>query len=364
METYLKRLADVLINYSTRVQPNEIVVLRALDDGEPLLKELFRATLAAGGNPVTQTMYDWSYHLLYKYGNDAQLDFINPENEWVVDRAEVRIEVEANRNTKIFAQLDPAREQRQRRAWKKMGARFWERANSGALRWCSVQIPTESFAQDAEMSLDEWADFVYGAMLLNDPDPVARWREMSARQQRWCDWLNGREEIQVRGANVDLNFSIRSRKFGKADGTKNFPDGEIFTSPVENSVNGWVRFTYPLNLGREVAGVEFHFENGKIVRASAAKNEDALLTMLDTDAGSRYVGEFGIGTNPMVTRYSNNTLFDEKMQGTFHLAVGNAFEEVGGKNESSVHYDIVCDLREGEMLADGEVFYRNGSFII
>lgn len=364
MDSRLTRLADVLVNYSTRVKPGDLVVLRALDDGEPLLKELFRATLAAGGNPVTQTEYDWSYYLLYKYGSDTQLDFINPENEWVIDRADVRINVEANRNTKIFAQLDPEREQRQRRAWKAMGARFWERASSGALRWCAVQIPTESFAQDAEMSLDEWADFVYGAMLLDDPDPVARWREMSARQQRWCDWLKGRETIQVRGKDVDVQFSIKGRVFGKSDGEKNLPDGEIYSSPVEDLANGWVRFTYPLNLGRQVEGIEFTFENGKIVRASAAKNEDALITMLDTDAGSRYLGEFGIGTNPMITRYTNNTLFDEKIQGTFHLAVGNSFSEVGGKNESAVHHDIVCDLHDGEILADGELLYRNGEFVI
>lgn len=281
-----------------------------------------------------------------------------------MEHADVRITVEANRNTKVFAQLDPTREQRQHRAWKRLGTRFHERSASGALRWCAVQIPTESFAQDAEMSLDEWADVLYGACLVDEPDPVARWREMSDKQQRWVDWLKGREKIHIRGKDVDLTLSVQGRLFGKSDGEKNLPDGEIFTSPVEDSANGWVRFTYPLNLGREAAGIEFQFENGKIVRATATKNEDALLTMLDTDEGSRYLGEFANGTNPRITRFTNNTLFDEKILGTFHLAVGAGFAEVGGKNESSVHHDIVCDLHDGEILAEGEVLFRDGEFVI
>lgn len=364
IKTPLSRLADILVNYSTRVKPGDIVGLRAHDGGEQLLKELYHATLAAGGHPFALTMYGWSDFLLYKYGSDAQLDFVHPAYEWGVERVDVRIEIEAHRNTQIFATLDPTRVQRHRLAGKDLSARFWERTANGALRWCAVQLPTESSAQTAEMSLDEWEAFVFGAMWLDDPDPVARWREMSEQQQRWVDWLKGRTIIQVQGKDVDLELSIKERMFMKGDGTGNFPDGEIFTSPVENSANGWVKFTYPVNLGSEVSNIEFQFENGRIVRAHATKNEDALLTLLNTDEGSRYLGEVGIGTNPRITRYSNNTLFDEKILGTFHLAVGRSFSEVGGKNESAIHTDFVCDLRDGEILADGQVFYRNGAFVV
>ncbi len=170
---------------------------------------------------------------------------------------------------------------------------------------------------------------------------------------------------RVRGADADLRLSIKDRTFISAHGTHNFPDGEVFTGPVESSVNGWVRFTYPAIIqGREVTGVEFTFEEGKVVKASTTKNEEALIALLDTDSGSRYLGELGIGTNPGIKRFTHNTLFDEKIQGTFHLAVGASYPETGGKNESSVHADIVCDLHDGEIVVDDELFYRNGDFVM
>lgn len=364
MDPRLTHLADVLVNYSTRIQPGDLVVLRAFDDGEPLLKALHQATLAARGNPVVQVMYDWSYADLIKHGTDAQLDFVNPELEWATERADVRISVRADRNSKFAAKLDPEREQRWNRALKRLTARFMERSASGALRWCLTQLPTESAAQDAEMSLDEYRDFVFGAGLLNDPDPASCWRELSARQQRLVNWLVGHDRVQIRGKDVDLTLSIRERTFMNGNGVHNFPDGEICTGPVEQSVNGWVRFTYPLHIGREVDGIELEFQDGKVERASATKNQDALHNLLDTDAGSHYLGELGIGTNPGITRFTRNMLFDEKMQGTFHLALGASYPETGGKNESAIHVDMVCDLHDGEIVVDDEVFYSRGEFVI
>lgn len=364
MDARLTRLADVLVNYSTRVKPGDLVVLRAYDDGEPLLKALHHATLAAGGNPVVQVKYDWAYYDLIKHGSDAQLDFLNPEHEWVVEHADVRIIVLAQRNTKIASNLDPEREQRFARTMKPITARFMERSASGALRWSLTQFPTEAAAQDAEMSLEEYEDFVCGAGLLNDPNPIARWRELAAQQQRWADWFKGHDQVHIRGKDVDLMFSIRDRILDCAAGEKNFPDGEIYTSPVEDSVNGWVDFTYPVNVGRDIEGIEFRFREGKIAEASATKNQEMLFKLLDTDSGSRYLGEWGIGTNPGITRFSRNMLFDEKMQGTFHLAVGGSYPETGGKNESAIHMDIVCDLHDGEIVVDDQVIYRNGQFVI
>lgn len=364
MDPRLHRLADVLVNYSTRVQPGDLVVLRAFDDGELLLRALHHATLTAGGNPVVQVMYDWSLYDLIKYGSDAQLDFVNPEMEWANERADARISIIADRNSKFRSNLDPEREQRWHRALKPVTARFMERSASGALRWCITQLPTESAAQDAEMSLEEYEDFVFGAGLLNDPNPVSCWHELSAHQQRRIDWLAEHDRVQIRGKDVDLDFSIRGRTFMNGDGAKNFPDGEICTGPVESSVNGRVRFTYPLSIGREVDGIEFTFEGGKVERATATKNQDALLKLLDTDGGSRYLGEWGIGTNPGITRFSRNLLFDEKMHGTFHLAIGASYPETGGKNESAIHVDMICDLHDGEIVVDGELFYRNGEFVI
>jgi aminopeptidase len=364
MDPCLTRLADVLVNYSTCVKPGDLVVLRAHDDGEPLLRALHHATLAAGANPVIQVKYDWSYYDLIKHGSDAQLDFVSPEHAWPVEQADVRISILANRNTKIASNLDPEREQRAARTFKPLTARFMERSASGALRWCLTQLPTESAAQDAEMSLQEYEHFVYGAGLLNNPDPAVCWRELAAQQQGWAAWLKGHDRVCIRGKDVDLQFSIRDRTFECGSGQHNFPDGEIFTGPVEDSVNGWVRFTYPLNIGRDIEGIEFTFQDGKVDRAIASKNQDMLLNLLDTDGGSRYLGEFGIGTNPGITRFTRNMLFDEKMQGSFHLAIGASYPETGGKNESAIHLDMLCDLHDGEIVVDGESIYRNGSFVI
>lgn len=364
MDPRLNLLADVLVNYSTAVQPGNLVVLCAFDDGEPLLRALHHATLAAGGNPVVQVLYDWMYYDLIQHGTDAQLDFVNPEFEWSTERADVRITTLAHRNSKFASNVNPEREQRWNRALTSLNARFMERSASGALRWCITQFPTEAAAQDAEMNLLEYEDFVFGAGLVNEPDPVSSWRELSSRQQRRVDWLKGHDRVRIRGKDVDLTLSIQDRTFLNGNGLKNFPDGEICTGPVEQSVNGWVRFTYPLNIGREVDGIELTFQDGKIERATATKNEEALLKMLDTDDGSRYLGELGIGTNPGITRFTRNMLFDEKMQGTFHLAIGASFPESGGKNKSAIHVDMICDLHDGEIEVDGEVFYRNGEFVI
>lgn len=364
MDPRITRLADVLVNYSTQVQPGNLVVLRAIDGGEPLLRALHHAALAAGGNPVVQVLYDWSYYDLMMHGSDAQLDFVNPEFEWANERADVRISVLAHRNSKFASNLDPEREQHWMRAMTAIQGRFFERSASGALQWCITQLPTESAAQDAEMNLLEYEDFVFGAGLLNEPDPVTSWRELSARQERRIDWLKGHDTVHIRGEDVDLTLSIRDRIFLNGNGLKNFPDGEICTGPVEQSVNGRVRFTYPLHFGREVDGIELTFHDGKIEHASATKNEDALLKMLDTDDGSHYLGELGIGTNPGIKRFTRNMLFDEKMQGTFHLAIGASYPESGGKNKSAIHVDMICDLHDGEIEVDGELFYRNGEFVI
>lgn len=364
MDTRLTRLADVLVNYSTRVKPGDLVSLRALDDGEPLLRALHHATLLAGGNPVIQVMYDWAYYDLIKYGNEKQMDFVNPEYEWPNERADVRITVHAERNPKSASNLDPEREMRYARWFKPLIARFMERSASGALRWCVTQLPTEAAAQSAEMSLEEYEDFVYGACLLDDPDPVARWRELAAAQERWANWFKGHDRVRIRGKDVDLGFSIRDRLFLHSAGEKNLPDGEIYTGPVEDSVNGRVRFSYPVNIGRDIEGIELQFQNGRIESASATKNQDMLQKLLDTDSGSRYLGEWGIGTNPGITRFTRNVLFDEKLKGTFHLAIGASYPETGGKNESAIHVDIVCDLHDGEILVDDEVVYRNGEFVI
>jgi aminopeptidase len=202
--------------------------------------------------------------------------------------------------------------------------------------------------------------------LLDDPDPVARWREVAARQQKLVDWLIGKKTLRVTGPHCDLTVGIDGRTFINADGTKNFPDGELFTGPQEDVTAGWVEFTYPaIFQGREVEGIRLTFEQGRVVQAFAKKGEEFLLKMLDTDEGARVLGEFAIGTNNGIRKFTRNILFDEKLGGTIHLAVGAAYPDTGGKNKSSLHWDMICDMRDGGQISvDGVPFYRNGEFLV
>jgi aminopeptidase len=232
----------------------------------------------------------------------------------------------------------------------------------------STLFPTAAYAMEAEMGLNEYEDFVFRACHADDNtiDPVAYWQGVEREQERIIGRVAGHDRVQVRGPNADLTLSIKGRIFKNASGQQNLPDGEIYTGPVEDSVNGWVRYTYPaVYQGRAVEGIELTFENGRVVKASARKNEEFLLRMLDTDAGARYLGEFAIGTNFEIDRFTRNILFDEKIGGSFHMALGAGYPETGSVNKSIIHWDMICDLRsEAEIRVDGEALYRNGKFLV
>ena len=215
------------------------------------------------------------------------------------------------------------------------------------------------------MGLLDYREFVFGAGMLNEPDPVAFWKAEGVHQQTMVDWLKGHDQMVLKGESIDLTMSIKDRVFIVCDGKYNFPDGEIFTGPVEDSVDGWVRFKYPaIEYGQEVHDIELWFENGKVVKEKASKNQELLTAMLETDAGARYLGELGIGTNYGIQRFTKNMLFDEKIGGTFHLAVGAGYPESGSKNDSGIHWDMLCDMHQSEMRVDGELFYKDGKFAV
>ena len=243
---------------------------------------------------------------------------------------------------------------------------FMDRSASGALKWSVALFPTQAHAQDAEMSLTEYEDFVFNACMPDPVDPVGYWRRIHKQQQKICDWLLDKENVHLKGTDIDLTLSIKGRKFVNCACEKNVPDGEIFTGPVENSVNGTVCFSYPaIYAGREVEGVRLWFENGRVIKATATKNEDFLLKTLDTDEGSRFVGEFAIGTNEGITQFTREILFDEKIGGSFHLALGSGYPETGSVNRSAIHWDMICDLRSGgEIWVDETLLYKNGKFVL
>jgi len=366
-------LAKTLVNYSTRVQPKEEVAIYTQPAGMPLVQEIYREVIRAGAYPYVQLGLLRSRvevagldYILFTEGNDDQLQQVNRFEKIVRSEFDVMINVYSSMNTRVLSNVDPARQSLRANAHGELSKVFMQRSASGDLRWVITMFPTDAYAQDAEMSLSEFEDYVYRTTFADQDDPVAAWNFVHDEQQRLVDWLAGKKKVEVRGPNVDLTLSIEGRSFINSDGTHNMPSGEIFTGPVEDSVDGWIRFSYPaIRGGREVSGIELHFESGKVVKASAEKNEDYLLSMLDTDAGAKYVGEFAVGTNKRIDRFIKNILFDEKIGGTIHMALGAGYPETGSSNESAIHWDMICDMRDGgQILVDGELFYQSGEFKI
>lgn len=362
----IDKLAEVLVNYSIALKKDETVLIRGEIIAEPLFKALYAKVLEAGGNPLIVPTLPGVDELRYRLSSDDQLQHIPEPIKVAFETYDCMISVMCESNTKAMSNVDPEKMALTSRAQKDLFAATLRRIAEGELRWVGTLYPTNAHAQDAEMGLIEYQDFVYGACLPDFDDPVGYWRSFSKWQQKIVDWMKGKKEIQVIGKETDLRMSIVDRIFINCSGKENMPDGEIFTGPVEDSVEGQVAFSYPAVFrGREVDGVRLWFEKGKVVKATAEKNEEFLLSMLDSDEGARYVGEFAIGTNKGITRFSKETLFDEKIHGTFHMAVGAGLPETGSQNESGIHWDMVSDLRQGgEIRVDGEVLHRDGDFVI
>ena len=362
----LAKLADVLVNYGVELQPGQWALIQGEVISVPLAREIYRAVMRAGGFPTLMFNDGATAEIYYQEANDAQLEFVSPLIKLAVEEADAFINLLSTQNTRAMSNIDPARMAKSQAAGLEVNKRFGERAASGDLKWTLTRYPTQATAQEAEMSLTEFEEFVFGATLVNLDDPVAEWRKVSAQQQKLVDWLKGKHRLTVKSEHCDLSMSIEERGFINADGKKNMPDGEVFTSPVEESVNGWIQFAFPaIYMGRRVEGARLRFENGKVVEASADKNEDFLKSQLGVDPGASYLGEFAIGTNRGIQQYTGDILFDEKIGGTIHMALGRGFKEIGGKNESSVHWDMVFDMRQGgEIHVDDELFYKDGEFVI
>jgi aminopeptidase len=362
----VEAVARILVDYSINVQPGEFVLLRGAPEGAPLILAAYQRILERGGHPWLRLSLDEAAEILFKYANDAQLDYVPAIERQIIEDIDATISVWTETNTKALTSVDPAKQSRVQAARRPISERFLERAAKKELKWSGTAFPTLAFAQDAEMSLREFEDFVYGAALVHEPDPIAAWQAFSKEQQKLIDWLSDKSEVRLLGPDTDLTLSITGRSWVNCDGHENFPDGEIFTGPVEDSVNGTVRFTYPAcEGGREVEDVRLWFEQGKIVKATAAKNEEFLHAMLDTDEGARYLGEFAFGTNRGIQRFTKNILFDEKIGGTVHMAAGTGYPETGSKNRSAIHWDMICDLRQGgEVWVDDVLFAKDGEFTI
>ncbi|HRE46901.1 MAG TPA: aminopeptidase [Aggregatilineales bacterium] len=357
-------LARTLVEYSVAVQPGETVFLTGEVVALPLIRETYKYVVQAGGRCIPYLLDEDMTDTLTRLGTDDQLEWISPLEDWIAKDAKVLINIRATNNTRRSSSINPQRGALRAKARAELAKIRFARSASGDQRWTLTQFPTEAYAQEADMSLTEFEDFVYGATFADQPDPIRLWKELGKNQQKYVDWLKGKKNVHVHGPNIDMTLSIEGRTFVNSEGTHNMPSGEIFTGPVEDSVNGWVRFTYPaIREGRIVDGVELRFEQGKVVHATAKKNEEYLLTQLASDPGAKYLGEWAIGTNFGIQRFTGNILFDEKIGGTIHMALGRGYPETGSVNESSIHWDMICDMRNGsEIVVDGELFYKNGQF--
>lgn len=371
-DPYLSKLAQLLVQYCVDVQPGNrvgIMPYGSVAAALPLQTELVREILKSGGQPYPYLLLSYADefdYVFYSTADDSQLQQPDRISELISKEFACDIAILCETNTRRLSNIDSERQVMWKSAQSELRRLYHERAAKRELRWVGTAFPTPAYAQDAEMSLEEYKDFVYKSMLVDTEDPVSLWQELGRKQKRLVEWLTGKKTVQIKGKHVDLSFSIEGRTFISCDGHVNMPDGEIYTGPVENSVNGWLESTFPaIKYGVDVGKITFRFENGVIVRADAEKNQAHLDKLLATDQGSHRLGEFGIGTNNAIKVFTKNMLFDEKIGGTIHIAAGLGFPESGSKNESAIHWDFLCDMREGgQITVDGQKFYDSGRFLI
>lgn len=365
MESRASKLAKVLVRYSLKLKQGDLLKIQGETVTLPLIKAVYAEALKVGANPYVTIRIPDNEEQFFKFGTDAQLSYISPLAKLEVEKMDALVVIWGTENSRFMSRVDPKRQAFMQRAMRPLIEKRFARMGSGSLRWVGTLFPTLSDAQEADMSLSDYEDFVYSAGHVDAADPIKHWQKIEREQSRLVKILNTVDQIHVRSNDTDLKLRVKGRKWISCHGTQNFPDGEIFTGPLEESAEGHIRYSYPaVYLGREVVDVRLDFKKGKVVKETAGKNAEYLTAMLNIDKGARLIGEFAIGTNYEIKQFTRNILFDEKIGGTCHLAVGASIPESGGKNKSSLHWDMVCDLHQGEITADGKTIYRNGKFVI
>ncbi len=364
------RWAETLTHFCLDVQPGEVVGIQSTPLAEPLIREVYRSVLQAGGYPLVALSLPALRPILLAEGSTEQIGWRSPIDHAVAQQIDKRLRISADPNPLALATIDPARQAHHTAppttAGKRATRSMEPPSSPKYIRWCGTLWPTEGSAQLAGMSLGEFEEFVFAACFLNHEDPAAQWMALGAQQQRAIDWLRGKDTVHIVAEGTDLTLRVGGRTFINSDGKRNFPSGEFFTGPIEDSAHGTIHFDIPsARDGRIVRDVRLTFAEGKVVEAHAAEGEDYLRTMLDLDEGARRLGEFAFGNNFGITRGIINTLYDEKIGGTIHMALGESYPETGGLNHSAIHWDFICDLRRGgEVTIDDIPFLRDGKFIV
>ena len=362
-----EKYAQLLVKYCLAVKSDDKVYISSSYLAEPLLREVVKEVYIAGGIPVLNIELNGINDLALKYGETNQLSWVNPLRKYAMEHFDCYLNIRAPFE-RGDDEKEPANDEKfkiQQQAQQELNKIYFERIGNGSMRRGLCQFPTQAGADDAELSLEDYEKFVYQSCYLYDTDPVAKWLEVRKKQQVYVDYLNKVDVVQYKGPNIDITFSVKGRTWINSDGRSNMPSGEVFSAPAEDSVNGKVYFSYPtIYMGKDVVGISLEVKDGLIVKWDAEKGKEILDKVFAIE-GARNWGEVAIGTNYNIQRTTRNILFDEKIGGSIHMAVGQSYKQCGGKNESSVHWDMITDMKNGgQILADGVKIYENGEFLI
>ena len=367
MNNLWEKYAKVLVEYSTNVQKGELTVISASSpQATPLIKEIYKQVLLKGAYPVIRCGLEGITETYLKYASDEQLEYIDPMLQIEYEKAQNFISLGAPFNTKSLATADSKKLAKRSATTKPLSELMLSRAAKGELKWVIANFPTQALAQEGRMSLDDYTEFLINACYLHLDDPVKKWKEIDEAQKKIAEYLNTISKIHIIGEDTDITFGVKGRKWKSCAGECNFPDGEIYTSPVEDEVNGEIYFDFPqIYRGNEANKVHLTVENGRVIKVKAERGEDYVNSMFDMDEGARGIGEIAIGTNDMIQKVTGNILFDEKIGGSIHMAIGASYPETGGKNVSGLHWDMIKNMKNGgKIFADDKLIYENGKFII
>lgn len=366
-KTIWDKYAEVLVDYSTDVQKGDLVIIRAESvQAKELVKAVYKRVLERGGNPLLRTAIGDLAEIFMKNASDDQLDYVDPITKLEYETVDKYISIGAPLNTKNMARADLSRLARRGKATKPLSELLLGRSARGEAKWVIADVPTHALAQEAKMSLDEYSEFLFKSCYLDCDDPVAKLKELDKKQTAWANYLNNAKKIHITGEKTDITFNVEGRTWISCSGLNNYPDGEVFTSPVEDGINGEIYFDFPQNYrGNSANGVHLWIENGLVVKATADKGEEFLNAMINMDEGSHGIGEIAIGTNEEIQEVTGNILFDEKIGGAIHMAVGASYPETGGKNISGLHWDMIKNMKNGgKIYADDKLIYENGKMLI
>lgn len=351
MDPRIIRHARIIVDYSTKIKKGDNVLIQFSDLGKELAVEIFKQASKLGASCLIVNSPTEAIEAYYQVTSGKHLKIFPKHLFELVKASDVIISIRSDANTRALSHVKSSKISLRSIVLQKIQEERMKK------RWCLTQHPTHAFAQEADMSLTVYQDFVYSSIIQD-------WRKESAKNSRLKRVLDRASEIRLEGKNTDLRMSVRGRLFVPDNGTHNLPGGEIFTAPIESSVKGHVYFDLPaIHAGKEVRDIELEFVNGNVVSAKASKNQELLKEMISTDAGSKRIGELGIGTNMRIKKFTKNILFDEKIGGTIHLAIGRAYKECKGINRSAIHWDMIKTMKPGRIIVDGAIIQQNGKFL-